>query len=66
MFSPPYMRLVRPNFSGAPANILYGAIYTLSINVLSSAKVVQAVIMDLGESKTGCHARVRSAFGTRL
>ena len=51
MFSPPYFSasVIRPNYSGLPSNILYGATYTLGINVLSNAKVVQAVIMDLGE-----------------
>lgn len=48
MFSPPYTKLVRPRFLNAPARLLYDTTYTITINVLSSAKAVQAVIMDLG------------------
>lgn len=59
MFSPPYTKLVRPNFYGQPANILYGQSYSIGINVLASAKVVQAVIMDLGYSTHGVHMNNR-------
>lgn len=52
-FSPQYLSLlslVRPMFSGQPTHIQYGANFTIPINVLPTAKLVQAVIMDLGFS----------------
>lgn len=59
MFSPPYMNLVRPNYYDQPANLLYAKSYSIGINVLRSAKVVQAVIMDLGYSTHGVHMSSR-------
>lgn len=59
MFSPPYTKLIRPNFYGQPSNLLYGRSYSIGINVLASAKVVQAVIMDLGYSTHGVHMNNR-------
>ncbi|KAK4703032.1 glutathione S-transferase, partial [Phenoliferia sp. Uapishka_3] len=59
MFSPPYFFATRPTFSGIPTNILYGKTFSLKIAVPSSAKVVQAVIMDLGYSTHAVHMNNR-------
>ena len=57
--SPPYTKLVRPNFYDQPSNLLYARSYSIGINVLASAKVVQAVILDLGYSTHGVHMNNR-------
>ncbi|ORY90614.1 copper radical oxidase [Leucosporidium creatinivorum] len=59
MLSPPYKSLTQPNFYNAPSNLLYGKTYTIGINVLASAKVITAVIMDLGYSTHGVHMNSR-------
>lgn len=53
----PYMSMTRPTFSGQPANMLYKKSYTLSVNLPSGTKKVQAFIMDLGYSTHGVRSR---------
>ncbi|GAA5871817.1 hypothetical protein JCM8547_003279, partial [Rhodosporidiobolus lusitaniae] len=55
ILSPPYMSLDRPTYSGLPSKILYGASYTLTVDVPSGTSKVQAVIIDIGYSTHGVH-----------
>ncbi|GAA5885153.1 hypothetical protein JCM6882_007252 [Rhodosporidiobolus microsporus] len=55
IFSPPYMSMTRPTYSGLASKILYGKSYTLTVNVPAGTKKVQVALIDIGYSTHGVH-----------
>lgn len=59
LFSPPYINMTRPSFTGAPTNLLYGASFSLEVTLPANTSTVQAVVMDLGYSTHAVHMSQR-------
>ena len=54
------MFLPRPSFTQPPSNILYDKVFTLATKIPASAKIITAVIIDLGYATHGVHMNQRS------
>ncbi|KAJ7777056.1 glyoxal oxidase N-terminus-domain-containing protein [Mycena metata] len=54
-FSPPYMNVARPSYTGLPAIINYNATFNLSVTLPANTINVTVVLMDLGFATHGVH-----------
>lgn len=50
ILSPPYVNLPRPIFTKVPSNLLYTQKYEIQVSFPTGAKVITAVLLDLGFS----------------
>ncbi|KAL0071197.1 hypothetical protein AAF712_001762 [Marasmius tenuissimus] len=59
-YSPPYMSQPRPTYTGLPATVNYGATFTLSVSLPSTAQTASVWAIDLGFATHGVHMDQRS------
>ncbi|KAJ7708660.1 glyoxal oxidase N-terminus-domain-containing protein [Mycena rosella] len=54
-YSPPYMNVARPSYSGLPATINYNASFNLAVTLPANTVNVTVALMDLGFATHGVH-----------
>ncbi|KAJ7173340.1 glyoxal oxidase N-terminus-domain-containing protein [Mycena filopes] len=54
-YSPPYMNVARPSYTGLPATINYNAIFNLAVTLPANTTSVTVSLMDLGFATHGVH-----------
>ncbi|KAJ7036655.1 glyoxal oxidase N-terminus-domain-containing protein [Mycena alexandri] len=54
-YSPPYMKVARPSYTGLPAIINYNATFNLTVTLPANTINVTVVLMDLGFATHGVH-----------
>jgi hypothetical protein len=59
VFSPPYMTLPRPTFSGTPTLVGYGQQFALNVTLPAGTAAVTVSLMDLGYSTHAVHMGLR-------
>ncbi|KAJ7230312.1 glyoxal oxidase N-terminus-domain-containing protein [Mycena pura] len=61
-YSPPYMNVARPSYTGLPATINYNAAFTLTVTLPASTTNVTVALMDLGFATHGVHMDQRLVY----
>ncbi|KAJ7257666.1 glyoxal oxidase N-terminus-domain-containing protein [Mycena rebaudengoi] len=54
-YSPPYMNVPRPSYTGLPATINYGTTFNLAVTLPANTANVTVALMDLGFATHGVH-----------
>ncbi|KAJ7247284.1 glyoxal oxidase N-terminus-domain-containing protein [Mycena rebaudengoi] len=54
-YSPPYMKVPRPSYTGLPATINYGSTFNLAVTLPANTASVTVSLMDLGFATHGVH-----------
>ncbi|KAK7031846.1 copper radical oxidase [Favolaschia claudopus] len=54
-YSPPYMNVARPSYTGLPATINYGTTFNLAVTLPANTTSVTVALMDLGFATHGVH-----------
>jgi len=54
-YSPPYMNVPRPSYTGLPATINYGTTFNLAVTLPANTVNVTVALMDLGFATHGVH-----------
>ncbi|KAJ7648223.1 glyoxal oxidase N-terminus-domain-containing protein [Mycena polygramma] len=61
-FSPPYMNVARPLYTGLPATINYGVAFNLAVTLPANTVIVTVALMDLGFATHGVHMDQRLVY----
>ncbi|KAJ7065518.1 glyoxal oxidase N-terminus-domain-containing protein [Mycena amicta] len=63
-YSPPYMNVARPSYTGLPATINYGVTFNLAVTLPTNTVNVTVALMDLGFATHGVHMDQRLVYLT--
>ncbi|KAJ6542841.1 glyoxal oxidase N-terminus-domain-containing protein [Mycena capillaripes] len=61
-YSPPYMDVARPSYTGLPATINYNVHFKLAVNLPANTVSVKVALMDLGFATHGVHMDQRLVY----
>ncbi|KAJ6542850.1 glyoxal oxidase N-terminus-domain-containing protein [Mycena capillaripes] len=61
-YSPPYMNVARPSYTGLPATINYNVHFKLAVNLPAYTARVKVALMDLGFATHGVHMDQRLVY----
>ncbi|KAF7308868.1 Copper radical oxidase [Mycena kentingensis (nom. inval.)] len=61
-YSPPYMHVARPSYTGLPGTIDYKSVFSLAVHLPAGTNSVTVALMDLGFATHGVHMDQRLVY----